>query len=565
MMRGWMTGLVALLALACAGALAQTASAPRAWLDRNSVQLGESVTLNVEASGDALAAPDFSALSQDFELLGTQSSRRINISNGQRSSTTLWAVGLQPRREGSITIAPIHVGGLQTAAIELSVLPAPAAGAAAGGDAFIEATAIPTDPYVQQQVRFTVKLFVAHDLTDGNLTEPTAAGLDVKRLGTGQDRNYFATVGERRYHVYERHYALTPTHSGKLGIAPITFSGSTLQGADPGGFFSRGRRLGAASPAIELTVRPRPAAVGAAPWLPAAALTLQDQDALPSQVRVGEPVTRTIRLQAKGLAFEQLPEIELAAPDGAEIYPDQSETRTRDDGEWLYGERVRKFALVPTRPGELLVPGLRVSWWDTLNDRAAVAELPSRTLRVLPAPAAAAGGAGPAAGAAGQSAPPAIALAPDPPSAAMASGAHRWQWIAGGLFALWLATLALWWRWQRRPLGTRAACTPPARAGEQRAAFLRACALGDLAAAERTLVAWALAERAGMRNLGALAAALADPAQRAILEELERVRYAGASGTGLATRLAVVFKPGFAWTPAATPGADSLLPPLYPH
>ncbi len=70
----------------------------RAWLDRSSMQLGETVTLNVEVSDDASAAqPDFSALRQDFNLLGTQSSSSMNIINGQTTSKLIWAVGLAPR------------------------------------------------------------------------------------------------------------------------------------------------------------------------------------------------------------------------------------------------------------------------------------------------------------------------------------------------------------------------------------------------------------------------------------------------------------------------------------
>ena len=99
-------------------------------------------------------------------------------------------------------------------------------------------------------------------------------------------------------------------------------------------------------------------------------MLLKDDSEMPDEVHVGDPVTRTIRLQAQGLGFEQLPELTLAAPDGAEIYPDKPDTRTRDDGTWLYGERVRKFAFVPSRPGTLTIPGVSVRWWDTAHDRA---------------------------------------------------------------------------------------------------------------------------------------------------------------------------------------------------
>ena len=66
---------IALFFLASCAALATLparAADVRAWLDRTTMQLGETVTLNIEVSGDTRAPqPDFSALRQDFDLPGT--------------------------------------------------------------------------------------------------------------------------------------------------------------------------------------------------------------------------------------------------------------------------------------------------------------------------------------------------------------------------------------------------------------------------------------------------------------------------------------------------------------
>ena len=95
--------LVATLALFVAAANAAHAADARAWLDRNSMHMGETVTLNVEISGDSGAdKPDFGALSGDFELLATQSSSSFNIINGQTTSKLLWAIGLQPKKRARI-------------------------------------------------------------------------------------------------------------------------------------------------------------------------------------------------------------------------------------------------------------------------------------------------------------------------------------------------------------------------------------------------------------------------------------------------------------------------------
>ena len=533
----------------------------RAWLDRDTLEVGETVTLNVEAKGAITAQPDFSALRQDFDLLGTQSSQQIGIVNGQRSSSTLWAIALQPRRSGRLTIAPIALGDAKTQPIELEVRAASARSQQQpGDDVFLEVAATPLDPYVQQQVRYTVKLYYAFDLTNGNLAEPSADGLAVQRLG--QDKTYFATLGGRRYHVVERHYALTPERSGEITVSALAFRGSALDASDPTGFFSRGRSVAARSEDIRLDVRAQPAAWTGGAWLPAASLLLKDEGELPTELHVGDPVTRTVRLQAQGLAFEQLPELELKAPEGADIYPDKADTRTRDDGEWLYGERVRKFAFVPQRPGTLVLPGMRVQWWDTTNDRMQTSELPAHEIRVLPAlgTPAAAPGAKPA---------PADAVRSEgyAPLAEAAPGPD-WRMLAAIGFGMWLLTLAAWAlhaRRARHPDATRAATIAPRASGSaQRAAFLGACALGDLAGSERALVAWARAERPEVRNTGALAAALDDPAQRDAIAALQRVRYAAAPAQGLGSQLADAFRAGFAWRPPVSTVRASPLPELYP-
>jgi hypothetical protein len=542
--------------------------AVRAWLDRDTMHLGETVTLNVEAQGSVDAQPDFSALATDFKLLGTQSSQQVDIINGAQNAKTLWAVGLEPRHAGRIVVPALSVAGSSTAALTLTVLAQPAgAQGHPGDDVFLEVTAEPLAPYVQQQVRYTVKLYYAFDLTDGNLPDPAADGLVSQRLG--QDKHYLATVGQRRYHVIERRYTLKPERSGVLTIPALTFRGTALDASDPTGFFSRGRSVGARSDSVQLNVRAQPQGWGSDPWLPAASVTLSDETPLPDRVKVGDPVTRTLRVQAKGLGYEQLPEITLPAPDGAEIYPDKAQTRTRDDGTWIYGERVRKFAFVPTRPGRLVIPGYRLHWWDTVHDRAATAELPAHVVEAVAA------GAStlpvPASATPRQATPSAVATTPAAAASTPAPCDSRWPWVALAAFVLWLLTLGLWWR-SRHRRRTSVAMTPApgvaagTGASDARARFLRDCALGDLAAAERDLVAWAHAERPAVRNLGELAARLDDPQQVQGVRDLERTRYAGVAGDGLAGRLAQEFGKAFAWSDRdrhrAAAGAP--LPPLYP-
>ena len=560
---------LALCAFALSGFVAHAADAPRAWLDRTSMHLGETVTLNVETTDTSASAPDFSVLSKDFDVGGTQSSQQVSIVNGARDARMLWAVALQPKHEGRIAIAPLAVDNAQTAPLELDVQAA-APPAQAGGDLFFEIDAQPKNPYVQQEVRYTVKLYYAIDLTGGSIGEPKVDGLSIKHLG--QDKKGVATVGGRHYQVFEQHYALTPERSGKIAIPSLLFRGTTLDMRDPTSFFSRGREVVARSDAVTLDVREQPATwPSGRPWLPVASLLLQDQSDLPDEVHVGDAVTRTVRLQAQGAGFEQLPEPVLQAPDGADVYPDKSDTRTRDDGDWLYGERVRKFAIVPNKPGTLTVPGMSIDWWNTQADRFETAQLPPRAIRVLPA---AGTGTPPAAS---TSAPVASPQASAPPPVADAnpyaplladSQARFWRLATLVMFAIWLATALAWWLHSRRTPKARAIVddASASKASTHRAAFLRACSLGEFAAAERALVAWSRAERGDVRNLGELGRRLGDERQRDALARLQAVRYAGASGEGLGSLLHDAFKGGLAWTRLSEPQAsDEPLPALYPQ
>jgi hypothetical protein len=553
--------------------MAANAADVRAWLDRNSMQMGETVTLNVEVSGDNGAAkPDFSPLAQDFNLLATQSSTSMNIINGQASSKLLWAIGLEPKHGGTLAIPALDVAGQHTQVLTLSVQAAAAGtGGKTGDDVYVDAAIEPRAPYVQQQVHLTVKLYFAVNLSDGSLDEPQVEGMVVRKLG--QDSNYTAEVSGRRYRVLERHYALLPEKSGGLSLPPIGFRGHAVDPGDINSFFSRGRSVAARSEPLTLDVRPRPAASGSDAWLPArtASLTADGIDAT-TTAKVGEPLTLTLHLKAQGLGFEQLPELKLPTIEGADIYPDKTTTQNRDDGEWLYGERERKFAIVPNRSGPLSLPAISIDWWDTAHDRAETAQLPAQTLQVQ----------APVASVTKPDAekPQNVTSGTNMPNAASPSAvtvgdttqgeqAEGWRRLALFALALWALTLAAWIFWlvaqRRRERAAVPAARIDAKSPVAKSAFRDACGRADWAAAVRALLAWARVTQPRLRNLGELARALEDSAQIAALGELESVCYGRGAASGLENRLIEAFGkgPGFKAT-IAEPNGSQNLPTLYP-
>jgi hypothetical protein len=106
----------------------------------------------------------------------------------------------------------------------------------------------------------------------------------------------------------------------------------------------------AAASSRELTVNgePRPATVHGE-WLPAEQITLHESwEDKPPQLKVGEPVTRTITIEAKGLVAPQIPPLSLAQPANARSYPEAPGNQSRTDGVAVYGITKQSVTYIPS-------------------------------------------------------------------------------------------------------------------------------------------------------------------------------------------------------------------------
>ena len=544
--------------IACVWPMASFAADVQATLDRTRVELGETVTLNLRADGGLVQTPDLSVLSQDFAVLGSSSNTSISFVNGKRSAQATVGVALRPLHVGTLRIPPLSFAGGTTAPLQLQVVASdPAAAASRGKDVFLEAIVDPAAGYVGQQLNYTLRLYFAADLSNGALEDPQLAGVDVQRLGN--EINYQAERGGRRYNVIERRYAITPQREGRLEIPPVAFQGDMVDMADPDAFFGHSTPVSASSPAVSIDVRPAPALAAHTAWLPARELSLSlDAGPAHGELRVGQPLNLTMNVQAVGLPYEALPALSLPALDGATVYPDKPVNRTHVDGQWLQGRRQQGFAVVPNRAGTLTIPETTLSWWNVVTDRPEVARIPAQTFTVLPAADAAAP-------------PPAVAspsAAPELPStpARAVDDTLPWRWIALSSLGLWLASMLAWW-WHRR---RKRAAVPGAvhesnvAPGRLRAAFLAAARGNDAGLQVSALLAWARAERPDLHNLSELAQVLVSEPQREVIAALQRKRYAGQDVPQLGDRLTVAFRDGLAWPQPADGMPVSPLPPLYP-
>lgn len=452
-----LAGFGVLLALA-APALAKGTDTLTVEPDRTQLYDGEVLTLTVKGSMKLdlsltdlfdlnlsdLPAPDIDKVSPDFKVLAKNQRYSVKTVNGETVGNITWTYQLAPTRTGTLTIPALTFKGATSAPVNIEVKdgPPPATtGSGAPRDSFIELSADKNEVYVQEQLTLTIKLFFTGNLIRGELSEPSDPDTVVEPLG--KQSEYTRYRDGVRYQVVERRYALFPQKPGELDLAPIRFEG---QARTPEG---RLKFLRDRENFFTFTVKDVPDSFSGDTWLPAESLTLADSG-LPDngQVAVGDNLTRTLTLTARGLPAETLPPLPDSAPDGLKAYPDQPERNTDKQRDGLTGTLTETSVLVPVTPGNHTLPEIRIPWWDTTTDSEKVAVIPARTLTVTGDARAVA--TPPAANTTTVDNPQPATQTPAGSAASRDATRTYWTWISLFLGLAWLATLLAWYLTLRR-------------------------------------------------------------------------------------------------------------------
>ena len=564
--------------LVCASAQA----AFQAFVDRNPVAEGESLTLTLKSDESLDDDPDLSVLQHDFDVLGQSKGSSMQIINGSVIRSVQWQINIIPKRNGQLVIPSIKAGGQATQPIALGVTKADQAQAAQqSGELFLEVCAEPHTAYIQQQIIFTVRLYRTVSLGDNSaLSDPRFPDMDAVVERMGDDRSYQTTHNGQAYAVTERRYVVYPQKSGQFSSAPVQFDGEIVEGIRRRGIFmfdpfsqsSRHKRV--SSKTIPFTIKSAPAGVGGALWLPANKLQLSEQwSENPPKFTAGEPITRTLVILANGLPASQLPALGSQPVDGLKLYPDQPVLKDNKNDNGISGVRTQKTAILPTRPGNFTLPAIEVKWWNVNTDKMEVAQLPARNITVLP------GSANPAS--ANQAPAPSGEISPGAPPEEKATPADTslasgniiltnysrgwWPWLSLFLGAGWLATLILWWRRARKKHpATKTESGDEESLRQLENQLKKSCVANDAVQAKSKLLAWAKLrwQKNPPTSLTSMAG-LCQPALANALNELDKALYGQSKGVWQGQNLWQLFSQHKPVQVEIKDGRSESLKPLY--
>ncbi|WP_271270642.1 BatD family protein [Aliamphritea hakodatensis] len=368
-------------------------------LNAQKVAVGDSFQLILSTRDPQASAPDLTPLAKDFAVQGTSQSMQTSIINGRKSAQQSWIITLAAKHTGELTIPAIFAGAVSSDTASVQVVDISEMPKAVGADGISVTVSLADQSphYIYQEIPVTVRMEVRQPIQQATLIAPQSPDFELTQ--NGEDR----LVQGQGVNIIERDYLLRPHTSGELTLGPFVLQGEVadarqtrspfsgfpfdrsamLQQFGFGGMFSQGKPFKVRSDATGLQIAGNPDAAAGSWFLPARAVQIEASWESQNPVfRVGEAVSRKISLLALGARPEQLPDLHITGTEDVKLYVDDSRVHQVQSAEGTVARRDTLISVVPTVPGEVTLPEVRVSWLDTGSSEQKEAVLPAQTITV---------------------------------------------------------------------------------------------------------------------------------------------------------------------------------------
>lgn len=367
------------------------------------VYMNESFPLNLTLKNTSpKGAPIVSELKNNFLIHSQQQSMNTTFVNGKHSSSITWKLSLTSRVEGVVEIPSITIetpdGLLSTQPITLNVIKGsnPQSGADTIGLNIITKVSN-ASPYKNEPLIYTA--FLTSKMPLYNIQAQKIQVEDAIVELIGEPKLQKKVIEGALLNVVEFNYLITPLKTGSLTISSMAIQGAIPQKRkrDPDSYFdddldpfalmqgfSRLKPFTLMSKEVQLDVLPPISEV--TPWLPAKALTLEEQWPTDQALRVGEPFSRGFLIKAEGLKASQLPHLEDFQSQNSmfKVYADKPEEQENVLEGNLHSQRKEQYTLIPQQAGAMVLPEISITWWDRIKKEKKTSIIPARTVQILP-------------------------------------------------------------------------------------------------------------------------------------------------------------------------------------
>lgn len=350
-------------------------------LDKNVVETGDQLTLQVSVTGAGtppLKVPQIN----DFNLYNAGQSTQSNFSlvNGRMASSTTvnYNYVLSPKGVGKFTIPSFTADfkgktyrseSLPVEVIKGSGQPKTTASQtggniplSSGNEIFVQVTLSSHKVYVNEPITMTFGLYRKINL----LGQPQYSPADTTGFWR-EDLPPQSNYNKDGYAVTELKTALFPSQPGEFTIGKATLVCTVpARGANDdifGSFFNNGKNIRLESKPLNITVLPLPAEGKPDDFSGTVGRFNMNVNADKRELKTNEAVTLSVTLSGSG-NIKTVAEPKLLISDEFKKYETVSEININKDNYEVKGTKVFKTVLVPRKAGKLTIPGIRYSYFD---------------------------------------------------------------------------------------------------------------------------------------------------------------------------------------------------------
>ena len=362
----------------------------KASLTRGITVIGEPVQYQIKITNGRREGdpPDVAVDGLPIRYLGpsTSSVMRLDQSGFRQERTTIFVYEVAPEKNGTFTIPAVEVNvdgrKLKTDPVALTVQPSSADNdGRPRAQGVAEIVLAKKTAYVGEMIPVEVRLFVDSRVKWQPVAMPEISGEGFTKLKMPEPRRPEQVVKNGiDFDVLVFKTAITPGKAGKLTIGPadVIYNAQIPRGRRNGPqsmfdlldqdifgnrFFAETQQIKVKAEAVELTVKPLPAA-GKPRDFSGAVGTFQFSAAgSPSHVKVGDPVTMKLRVSGRG-NFDRVEAPALRDPAGWRSYPPSGSFRKEDSDELgTSGTKTFEMAVIPEEK-KTQMPEFTFSYFD---------------------------------------------------------------------------------------------------------------------------------------------------------------------------------------------------------
>ena len=391
----------------------------QASVDRTRVEVGDLIQFTVEveaAQMGRVSAPQVPT-PDGLQLTGSTSSTSmsVNIVNGEMTTkrTTTYHFSFRAQRTGTYVLGPAQLAHdgktIRSDQVRVEVVkrsgrpqtrPAPSTGRSMGGaelreieqNLFLQAIPEKRMVYVGEQVGVTYKLFTRYDLRNVQYGHvPTFTGFWAETVFDAQRLNMQREVVDGRAFntALLKRLALFPTTAGKHALEQLEVNCEIVAGRRSRGLFDFDpfsafdtQQVTVRSGDIEIEVKPLPA--GAPKGFGGAVGQFEMRaEAIPDQVKVGDPVAVKVVVQGAG-NLHAIDEPIRPERSRFKFYDPKMNLETQKQGVRISGKKTFEYVAIPQKAGQVILPPFTLAYFDPVQRRYKTAQTEPIALHVTP-------------------------------------------------------------------------------------------------------------------------------------------------------------------------------------